>query len=250
MEGGSKPHWKATLSFEEARDIYSKRPQGKSDSALIISSTVLSNRYNISPKAVRDIWNKRTWIKATQSMWTREEFAMFVEKASKKQAKKPGRPVGAKDTKPRKKRSCHQHSMDDQSLVYIKREDDAKLLDQTSYPMVDRLISPLNNEEEPSSSVPFGGYFDDDSEKKSHDPTNSCTICEALNIFSDVGTEQPSLQNHGHIIELFDHCKQIQDPQEPIEDGEYSAGSELRNIDINVGYPISLTTEYLPMHEI
>ncbi|EKX35547.1 hypothetical protein GUITHDRAFT_165933 [Guillardia theta CCMP2712] len=246
MENDDKPHWKATLSYEEARDIYSKRPQGKSDSALIISSTVLSNRYKISPKAVRDIWNKRTWIKATQSMWTREEFETFLEKASKKQSKKPGRPVGAKDSKPRKKRSNHS-AMNCHTSMHVVVKEEAQHYEQASYQRMGQLSSSLSHQDESSSAVTLEGYVEDETQRKSHDQANGCTICEAIHIFSDADTEQRSLQHHGHIIEFLDHSHQQQDI---FGYGEDAATSEIRNVDINIGYPINLATEYVPLQEI
>mmetsp|Transcript_23262 Transcript_23262/g.52244 ORF Transcript_23262/g.52244 Transcript_23262/m.52244 type:complete len:177 (-) Transcript_23262:274-804(-) len=60
------------LNNEIAHYIYSCRAQGTAKP--LVSSSELSLRYGITPKAVRDIWRRRTWIQATQSLWTRDEI--------------------------------------------------------------------------------------------------------------------------------------------------------------------------------
>ncbi len=79
----------------------------------------MSRIYGVSPKAVRDIWNKRTWRHATRTLWTEDDEMQHAknlkavddisaQKAAAKQ-KSPslrsvGRPRGSKDSKPRKPR--------------------------------------------------------------------------------------------------------------------------------------------------
>ncbi len=79
----------------------------------------MSRIYGVSPKAVRDIWNKRTWRHATRALWTEDDELQHAknlksvddiaaQKAAAKQ-KSPslrsvGRPRGSKDSKPRKPR--------------------------------------------------------------------------------------------------------------------------------------------------
>ncbi len=36
-------------------------------------STSLAIRYGVSPKAIRDIWNRRTWAHATIHLWSLED---------------------------------------------------------------------------------------------------------------------------------------------------------------------------------
>ncbi|EKX31075.1 hypothetical protein GUITHDRAFT_122723 [Guillardia theta CCMP2712] len=59
------------LNDEIAHYIYSCRAQGSAKP--LVSSSELSLRYGITPKAIRDIWRRRTWVQATQSLWTRAE---------------------------------------------------------------------------------------------------------------------------------------------------------------------------------
>ncbi|EKX46370.1 hypothetical protein GUITHDRAFT_107978 [Guillardia theta CCMP2712] len=107
---------KATISGEEAREIFSRKPV---DTGLTTrASIILSKSFHISPKAVRDIWNKRTWVRETLSLWTPEELHRYAQSKRCPIAedgicpfgelcncrKRPGRPVGSKDSKPRKRR--------------------------------------------------------------------------------------------------------------------------------------------------
>jgi hypothetical protein len=40
-------------------------------------SAALGRRYGTTPKAVRDVWNGRTWAKVTEPLWTAEERKAF-----------------------------------------------------------------------------------------------------------------------------------------------------------------------------
>ena len=83
---------RAVLNRQQARDIFLLKHYhsfGNSHAA----STVLSKAYQISSKAIRDIWSGRSWLDATFDMWDGDD----------RPAKKVlGRPKGKKDTKPRK----------------------------------------------------------------------------------------------------------------------------------------------------
>ena len=55
------------MTEKEAVEIYlfrKYRPGHK------VSTAMLSRQYNVSPKAIRDIWNRRTWAPETQHLWT------------------------------------------------------------------------------------------------------------------------------------------------------------------------------------
>eukprot|EP00961_Rhodomonas_salina_P037914 509274-Rhodomonas_salina.1 len=55
------------LTEEQVTEIFSYRWENKdtSDSPLIGKCHVLAKRYKVSPKAIRDIWNMRTWTHVT-----------------------------------------------------------------------------------------------------------------------------------------------------------------------------------------
>ncbi len=122
------PRKRAALTNQQVIEIFGLR-QSKceiSDSSshftLTSRSKEISRKFGVSPKAVRDIWNRRTWCTVTsvtfpdantnlsETMTFPEEFCM---KASVREAtglrfelhgSKGGRPRGSKDSKPRKRR--------------------------------------------------------------------------------------------------------------------------------------------------
>ena len=51
-------HSRAILSEMQANDIYVLKT---SNPTLHISSSVTAQKYGVSPKTIRDIWNGRTW---------------------------------------------------------------------------------------------------------------------------------------------------------------------------------------------
>jgi hypothetical protein len=62
-----------------------------------ISAVLLGNAYDVSEKAIRDIWKGRTWAKET----------CHQDMARPYHGKQVGRPIGSKDTKPRIRRATH-----------------------------------------------------------------------------------------------------------------------------------------------
>jgi hypothetical protein len=72
---------RALLTQKEAVEIYLCR---KSRPGQKVNTSMLSRKYNISPKAIRDIWNRRTWAPETQHLWADDEFPMIRTKNSKK----------------------------------------------------------------------------------------------------------------------------------------------------------------------
>eukprot|EP00287_Rhodomonas_sp_CCMP768_P013124 CAMPEP_0196748206 /NCGR_PEP_ID=MMETSP1091-20130531/72716_1 /TAXON_ID=302021 /ORGANISM="Rhodomonas sp., Strain CCMP768" /LENGTH=220 /DNA_ID=CAMNT_0042095481 /DNA_START=10 /DNA_END=672 /DNA_ORIENTATION=+ len=72
QEGTQRP--RALLSSELAEKIYSQRPRGfQRQRSLSSASIIISRVFSISPKAIRDIWNRRTWIQATKHLWDEGE---------------------------------------------------------------------------------------------------------------------------------------------------------------------------------
>ncbi len=94
--------------------------------------------FGVSPKAVRDIWNKRTWRHCTQAQWTEEDILQSAEylislengmAARKSQNAGPkisfttprnvGRPRGSKDSKLRRPRNPLLAKSRGKPLVFI-----------------------------------------------------------------------------------------------------------------------------------
>ena len=64
----------SVLTKDDARAIYQVKRSGKcrQDAAL------LGAHYGISAKAVRDVWNHRTWSEATMCLWTLQDVTKYV----------------------------------------------------------------------------------------------------------------------------------------------------------------------------
>lgn len=120
-----QPRKRAVLTVDQAAEIFNLRvpfclstSQTARDRLFTSRSITVSRKYGVSPKAVRDIWNKRTWRHATRALWTEDDELQHAKNlkvvddvaAQKAAAKKSpslrsvGRPRGSKDSKPRKPR--------------------------------------------------------------------------------------------------------------------------------------------------
>ena len=74
------------LTRDQAIEIYRRKPcNGFSDGKIAArqlgdsrsSSVPLAVMYGVSPKAIRDIWNRRTWGFATFLLWSVEEHGVL-----------------------------------------------------------------------------------------------------------------------------------------------------------------------------
>ena len=76
-----KQHPRAVLTATQAIEIYSYRKVKsngqKTDSLLSGRSAAVAKKFNVSPKAIRDIWNRRTWSQETKHLWTDDERPMI-----------------------------------------------------------------------------------------------------------------------------------------------------------------------------
>ncbi len=122
------PRKRAVLTDHDAAEIFKLRlsPENETSQqeccAVKSRSVLISQMYGVSPKAVRDIWNMRTWRHVTREMWSNEDSLQYLEfqrsindgtagKAQKglsapvqASVRKVGRPIGSKDSKPRQPR--------------------------------------------------------------------------------------------------------------------------------------------------
>ena len=88
MQNASKP--RARLSEAQVVTIF----QAKAADSQSTASKVAAD-YGVSEKAIRDIWNGRTWSRETWHLDTSRPL----------QLKQSGRPKGCRDSKPRKRRA-------------------------------------------------------------------------------------------------------------------------------------------------
>ena len=77
---------RAILSKKQAVEIFLLRSIGntspRSDACLYGRSSAVACKYRISPKAVRDIWNRRTWTVETRHLWIEDEQPMIRSSTS------------------------------------------------------------------------------------------------------------------------------------------------------------------------
>jgi hypothetical protein len=85
---------RAILTEQQAVDIFECRSTN-SISMVVSSASFVANRYGINERTVRDIWKQRTWARTTNAL------AGVVGQMAEK---KLGRPIGSKESRPRKKR--------------------------------------------------------------------------------------------------------------------------------------------------
>jgi hypothetical protein len=85
---------RAILTEQQAIEIFRFRSEN-SMSVMVSSALFVAKRYGINERTVRDIWKQRTWNRATSTL---------AEGTGPMAKKKMGRPIGSKDTRPRKQK--------------------------------------------------------------------------------------------------------------------------------------------------
>ena len=63
------------LSMEQAAEIYQLRPMQTRRAGVFLHCRELAPYYGVTSITIRDVWTGRTWIEATQHLWTKEERA-------------------------------------------------------------------------------------------------------------------------------------------------------------------------------
>ena len=65
------------LTAVEAAEIFELRPRSSNSKSLrrgsMLMCKVIAPKYGVSSKTIRDIWRGRTWLHATEHLWTEEE---------------------------------------------------------------------------------------------------------------------------------------------------------------------------------
>mmetsp|Transcript_75671 Transcript_75671/g.202545 ORF Transcript_75671/g.202545 Transcript_75671/m.202545 type:complete len:217 (-) Transcript_75671:685-1335(-) len=84
---------RSSLTAEQAVQIYTYRRCERSrfavDADLTGNSTRVGEKFNVSPKTVRDIWNRRSWIEETKHLWEEGEAPTLRAKAHARMEKQP-----------------------------------------------------------------------------------------------------------------------------------------------------------------
>ena len=96
----------AFVDVQEDRSSQKLKPQARLSQTQVVaifqyrasnqSSTKVANSYGVNEKTVRDIWTGRTWAKET---W-------HLDPSRRVEVKTMGRPIGCRDTMPRKQKGC------------------------------------------------------------------------------------------------------------------------------------------------
>lgn len=75
----NKKQWTISLDAELAAYIYQIRPRNAgSRYGSMAEAARIGAMHGVSPKTIRDIWNRKSWVKATRKLWTTEEAASFI----------------------------------------------------------------------------------------------------------------------------------------------------------------------------
>lgn len=71
--------WSVSLDEALAIQIYASRPRNAGSKYGSMAEAVrLGERHGVSPKTIRDIWNRKSWVKVTRAYWTPAETSAYV----------------------------------------------------------------------------------------------------------------------------------------------------------------------------
>jgi hypothetical protein len=71
--------WSVSLDESLAIQIYASRPRNAGSKYGSMAEAVrLGERHGVSPKTIRDIWNRKSWVKVTRAYWTAAEASAYV----------------------------------------------------------------------------------------------------------------------------------------------------------------------------
>jgi len=72
--------FKVLLTQEQAIEIYKVRPIDSTPNTRPTSIEV-AEQYGVSPKTVRDVWNRKTWVKVTRPLWAPAELEAYLSES-------------------------------------------------------------------------------------------------------------------------------------------------------------------------
>jgi hypothetical protein len=80
-DSGSQFRPRAVLSLAQVIEIYQYRKSPHRErqccDPLLGRSVAVAKKFNVSPKTIRDIWNRRSWAQETRHLWTNDERRMI-----------------------------------------------------------------------------------------------------------------------------------------------------------------------------
>mmetsp|Transcript_58674 Transcript_58674/g.155166 ORF Transcript_58674/g.155166 Transcript_58674/m.155166 type:complete len:163 (+) Transcript_58674:96-584(+) len=93
-DGSGKRMVRVVLTADDAAAIFQMRPSSDEVKSQNQSASAVARKYGVSPKTIRDIWQARTWSRATFHLDSSRPAPV---------KRRVGRPKGAKDLQPRQK---------------------------------------------------------------------------------------------------------------------------------------------------
>jgi hypothetical protein len=154
----AKNNGRAILTQREAQDIFKSRPSYSSKEPS--KAGILAHFYGVSVKSVRDIWIGRTWYRSTYHLDSSKPVA------KERLEKKPGRPRGAKDSKPRTRKPIKNLSDDEakdkpyETNESIEQVFGMPVQQQQTIPLLKRGILCSIERTEPKYPIIGPNYFD------------------------------------------------------------------------------------------
>jgi hypothetical protein len=101
-EDGDRKQWTIALDAALAAKIYAARPWNAGTRyGSMAEATRIGELHGVSPKTIRDIWNRKSWVKATRPFWTPAEEAAFVPRRHRRSGGAPPSGVEPKAKKAR-----------------------------------------------------------------------------------------------------------------------------------------------------
>lgn len=71
--------WSVSLDETLAIQIYASRPRNAGSKYGSMAEAVrLGEKHGVSPKTIRDIWNRKSWVRVTRAYWTQAEASAYV----------------------------------------------------------------------------------------------------------------------------------------------------------------------------
>mmetsp|Transcript_51147 Transcript_51147/g.124611 ORF Transcript_51147/g.124611 Transcript_51147/m.124611 type:complete len:111 (+) Transcript_51147:3-335(+) len=87
------------LNAHDAVEIYKHRPSKMPPGTMLgMHAASLAKRFNVAANTVRDIWGRRTWVKATQGLWSDEEARSYNESLESSKKSQPSARDGQSST--------------------------------------------------------------------------------------------------------------------------------------------------------
>ena len=98
VSGGEqrRKSWSVSLDEELAIEIYACRPRNAGSKYGSMAEAVrLGEKHGVSPKTIRDIWNRKSWVRVTRAYWTQAEALAYVPRRHRPSSPREGARAGS-----------------------------------------------------------------------------------------------------------------------------------------------------------